>query len=40
MHNTRIYATAFASVYLHYIQKAEKKGCTKSGIHDIYQTII
>ncbi|MDP9961208.1 DUF2200 domain-containing protein [Chryseobacterium lathyri] len=35
MQNTRIYTTAFASVYPHYIQKAEKKGRTKSEVHDI-----
>ncbi|GEN72930.1 DUF2200 domain-containing protein [Chryseobacterium lathyri] len=35
MQNTRIYTTAFASVYPHYIQKAEKKGHTKSEVHEI-----
>ena len=30
MANTRIYKTAFASVYPHYILKAEKKGRTKA----------
>lgn len=35
MQNTRIYTMAFASVYPHYIQKAEKKGRTKSEVHDI-----
>lgn len=35
MQNTRIYTTAFASVYPHYIQKAEKKGRTKSEVHEI-----
>jgi hypothetical protein len=28
MNNTRIFKTSFASVYLLYIQKAEKKGRT------------
>ncbi|MDQ0783221.1 DUF2200 domain-containing protein [Chryseobacterium sp. W4I1] len=35
MQNTRIFTTAFASVYPHYIQKAEKKGRTKSEVHEI-----
>ncbi|MGK6344044.1 DUF2200 domain-containing protein [Chryseobacterium sp. DT-3] len=35
MQNTRIYTTAFVSVYPHYIQKAEKKGRTKSEVHEI-----
>lgn len=35
MQNTKIFATAFASVYPHYIQKAEKKGRTKSEVHEI-----
>jgi len=35
MQNTRIYTTAFASVYPHYIQKAEKKERTKSEVHEI-----
>ncbi|MBL1219452.1 DUF2200 domain-containing protein [Chryseobacterium sp. L7] len=35
MNNTRVYAMAFASVYPHYIQKAEKKGRTKSEVHEI-----
>lgn len=35
MQNTRIYTTAFASVYPHYIQKAEKKGRTKSEVDEI-----
>jgi hypothetical protein len=30
MNNSRIFKTAFASVYPHYIQKAEKKGRTKA----------
>lgn len=37
MQNTKIFTTAFASVYLHYIQKAEKKGRTKSEVHQIIQ---
>ena len=35
MQNTRIYTTSFASVYPHYIQKAEKKGRTKSEVDEI-----
>ncbi|ROI01207.1 MULTISPECIES: DUF2200 domain-containing protein [unclassified Chryseobacterium] len=35
MQNTRIFTTAFASVYPHYIQKAEKKGRTKEEVHEI-----
>ncbi|MDW9379924.1 DUF2200 domain-containing protein [Chryseobacterium sp. JV558] len=35
MQNTKIFTTAFASVYPHYIQKAEKKGRTKSEVHEI-----
>ena len=35
MTNTRIYKTAFASVYPHYIQKAEKKGRTKDEVDEI-----
>ncbi|WP_343680130.1 DUF2200 domain-containing protein [Chryseobacterium arthrosphaerae] len=35
MQNTRIFTTAFASVYPHYIQKAEKKGRTKSEVDEI-----
>jgi hypothetical protein len=35
MNNTRIFKTAFASVYPHYIQKAEKKGRTKAEVDDI-----
>ncbi|MFS4473985.1 DUF2200 domain-containing protein [Chryseobacterium sp. T20] len=35
MQNTRIFATAFSSVYPHYIQKAEKKGRTKEEVHEI-----
>lgn len=32
MENTRIFKMAFASVYPHYIQKAEKKGRTKEEV--------
>lgn len=35
MQNTRIFTTAFASVYPHYITKAEKKGRTKEDVHQI-----
>lgn len=35
MQNTRIYAMAFASVYPHYVQKAEKKGRTKEDVDTI-----
>ena len=35
MTNTRIYKTAFASVYPHYILKAEKKGRTKGEVDEI-----
>lgn len=35
MNNTRIFKTAFASVYPHYILKAEKKGRTKAEVDDI-----
>ncbi|MBP2616887.1 DUF2200 domain-containing protein [Chryseobacterium jejuense] len=37
MQNTKIFNTAFSSVYPHYIQKAEKKGRTKSEVHEIIQ---
>jgi hypothetical protein len=37
MDNTKIYKMAFASVYLHYINKAEKKGRTKEEVHTIIQ---
>lgn len=33
--NTRIFKTSFASVYPHYIQKAEKKGRTKVDVDEI-----
>jgi hypothetical protein len=35
MNNTRIYKMAFAGVYPHYIQKAEKKGRTKAEVDEI-----
>lgn len=35
MDNTRIYRMSFASVYPHYIQKAEKKGRTKEEVDEI-----
>ncbi|MCC3216511.1 DUF2200 domain-containing protein [Chryseobacterium sp. X308] len=35
MQNTRIFTTAFASVYPHYVQKAEKKGRTREEVHEI-----
>jgi len=35
MNNTRIFKTAFASVYPYYIQKAEKKGRTGAEVDDI-----
>ena len=35
MQNTRVYKMAFASVYPHYIQKAEKKGRTKQEVDTI-----
>ena len=35
MNNTRIFKTTFASVYPHYIQKAEKKGRTKAEVDEI-----
>jgi hypothetical protein len=35
MSNTRIYKMSFASVYPHYIQKAEKKGRTKNEVDQI-----
>ncbi len=33
--NTRVYRMSFASVYPHYIHKAEKKGRTKSEVDEI-----
>lgn len=35
MQNTKIFTTAFASVYPHYIQKAERKGRSASEVHEI-----
>jgi hypothetical protein len=35
MDNTRVFRMAFASVYPHYIAKAEKKGRTKEEVHAI-----
>jgi hypothetical protein len=35
MNNTRIFKTSFASVYPHYIQKADKKGRTKEEVDEI-----
>ena len=35
MNNERIFKMAFASVYPHYIQKAEKKGRTKAEVDKI-----
>lgn len=35
MDNTRIYKMSFASVYPHYVAKAEKKGRTKEEVHQI-----
>jgi len=35
MKNTRIFKTAFASVYPHYVAKAEKKGRTKEELHEV-----
>jgi hypothetical protein len=35
MNNERVFRMAFASVYPHYIAKAEKKGRTKEEVHAI-----
>ena len=35
MDNTRVFKMSFASVYPHYIQKAEKKGRTKAEVDEI-----
>lgn len=35
MNNTRVFKMSFASVYPHYIQKAEKKARTKQEVHEI-----
>ena len=37
MDNTRVFRMAFASVYPHYITKAEKKGRTRQEVHTIIQ---
>lgn len=35
MEKHRIYTTSFASVYPHYVAKAERKGKTKEGVDEI-----
>lgn len=35
MNNTRVFRMAFAGVYPHYIEKAEKKGRTKAEVHAV-----
>lgn len=35
MQKHRIYTTAFASVYPHYVRKAEAKGRTKEEVHEV-----
>lgn len=35
MNNTRVFKMSFASVYPHYIAKAEKKGRTKAEVDDV-----
>ncbi len=35
MNRHRIYTTSFASVYPHYVAKAEKKGRAKAEVHEI-----
>ena len=35
MNNHRIYTTSFASVYPHYVAKAERKGRTKAQVDEI-----
>ena len=35
MEKHRIFSTSFASVYPHYVNKAEKKGRTKAELHQI-----
>ena len=35
MDNTRVFKMTFASVYPHYVKKAEKKGRTKEEVDDI-----
>ena len=35
MNNTRVFKMSFASVYPHYVQKAEKKGRTEAEVKEI-----
>jgi len=35
MNNSRVFKMSFASVYPHYVQKAEKKGRTQAEVDDI-----
>ena len=35
MDNSRVFKMSFASVYPHYIQKTEKKGCTNTEVDEI-----
>ena len=35
MDNTRVFKMAFASVYPHYIAKAERKGRTREEVHEV-----
>ena len=35
MNNTRVFKMSFANVYLHYVQKAEKKGRTETEVKEI-----
>ena len=35
MNNTRVFKMSFASVYPHYVQKAEKKGRTETEVKEI-----
>lgn len=37
MEKHRIFTTSFASVYLHYVQKAERKGRTKAEVDTIIE---
>jgi hypothetical protein len=37
MDNTKLFRMAFASVYPHYIAKAEKKGRTRAEVHAVIQ---
>ena len=34
-HDERIATMTFASVYPHYVNKVEKKGCTKEELHQV-----